>query len=96
MKIVETNILYSDKGLEDHQSRILEVSSWEEYCDLFIKYDGNSNGERYKCVYHPMIGCVMPKNASITDLKIDDYHLTCHIKLWNGFPEYKLAYVVEK
>lgn len=95
MKIVETNISYSFAGLEDHQSRVLEIPSWEEYCDLFRNYDGEHNGDKYKCMFNQMMGCVMPNNATITDLRIDEFHLTCHIKLSTGFTECKLAYILE-
>ena len=96
MKIVETNISYSSKRLEDHQSRVLEVPSWDEYCDLYRNYNGDYNGDKYKSVFNQMIGCVMPKNARITDLRIDEFHLTCHIYLFNGYPQYKLAYILER
>lgn len=95
MKIVETNISYSNV-LEDHQSRILEIPSWEEYCDLYRDCDGRATGDKYKCVYNQLLGYVLPKNATIVDLKIDDNHLTCNMTLWNGMPQYKLAFVVEK
>lgn len=96
MKIVETNISYSSDRLEDHQTRIIEVPSWNEYCDLFRNYNGDCNGRDYKCVFSSLLGCVMPKNTKILDLRIDDSHLTCHFQLWNGIKEYKLAYVIER
>jgi len=96
MKIVETNISYSEKGVEDHQTRVLEISSWEEYCNLYKNYNGDPVGDKYKCVFNQMIGYTLPKNATIVDLKIDDFHLTCDMKLWNGYPEYKLVFIVER
>jgi len=53
-------------------------------------------GDKYKCAFNQMIGYTLPKNATIVDLKIDDLHLTCDLKLWNGYPEYKLVYILEK
>ena len=100
MKIVETNISYSSKRLEDHQSRVLEVPSWEEYCDLYRNYTGEAIRDEdvnYKNVYNTFLrGCLLPKRATIKNLKIDNFHLTCDMNLWNGTPHYKLAYILEK
>lgn len=96
MKIVETNISYSFAGLEDHQSRVLEIPSWNEYCDLFRSYNGEHNGDNYKCVFNQMTGCVMPNNAEILYLKINDTRLTCNMKLYNECRQYKLAYILER
>lgn len=95
MKIVETNIIYSESTLCDHQSRVLEIPSWEEYCDLYINYDGSPVGD-YENVYRQLIGYTLPKGATIIDLLIDDVHLTCNMNLWDGSPQYKLAYVIER
>ena len=38
MKIVETNIIYEALTFYDHQTRVLEIPSWEEYCDLYRNY----------------------------------------------------------
>jgi hypothetical protein len=95
MKIVETNIIYEGLTFHDHQTRILEVPSWEEYCDLYRNYNGTPVGDKYNCVFNGMSGFVLPKNAEIIELKIDDFHLTCDLNLWNGTPHYKLAYVID-
>lgn len=96
MKIVETNICYGESTLQDHQARILEIPSWEEYCDLYRNYDGTSVGDEYKCVYNPLIGYILPRHATILDLKIDDTHLTCKLNMRDNTPHYKLAYIIEK
>lgn len=103
MKIVETNIMYEGLTFHDHQSRVLEIPSWEEYCDLYKNYDGNTVYEadirtkrKYINVYNNLEGCILPKNATIIKLKIDDYHLTCDMNLWDGKPSLKFAYIVEK
>lgn len=96
MKIVETNIIYEGFAFRDHQTRVLEISSWEEYCDLYRNYNGTPVGDKYKCVYNQLSGYVLPKNAMIMNLKIDDFHLTCDLNLWDGTPHYKLAYIIEK
>lgn len=96
MKIVETNIIYEGLTFHDHQTRVLEIPSWEEYCDLYRNYNGNHVGDEYKCVYNQLFGYVLPRNATIINLKVDDFHLTCDMTLWDGTPHYKLAYVIEK
>jgi hypothetical protein len=96
LKIVETNIIYEGLTFHDHQTRVLEISSWEEYCDLYRNYDGTPVGDKYKCVYNEMQGYVLPKNATILGLHIDDFHLTCDLNLWNEAPHYKLAYIIEQ
>lgn len=94
MKIIETNILYNGLTFHDHQSRVLEIPSWEEYCDLYRNYDGNPVGGDYKCVYNQLIGDVLPKGRRIIDLKIDDCHLTCDMDSHDGGQQYKLAYII--
>ena len=96
MKIIETNILYNGLTINDHQSRVIEVPSWEEYCNLFIGYDGRATGGDYRDVYNQLTGgCIIPKGVTIVDLIIDDFHLTCNMKRHGGL-QYKLAYVIEK
>ena len=100
MKIVETNIIYEAMTFYDHQSRVLEIPSWNEYCDLYRNYNGEAVRDedvKYKDVFGTLLrGCLLPKNAIIISLKIDDFHLTCNMNLWDGTPQYKLAYIVEK
>lgn len=100
MKIVETNIIYEGLTFHDHQTRVLEIPSWEEYCNLYRNYDGEAvrdENVKYKDVYGTLLkGCLLPKNATIMGLKVDDFHLTCDMTLWDGTPHYKLAYVIEK
>jgi len=96
MKIVETNITYEGLTFYDHQSRVLELPSWEEYCNLFRNYNGEAVGNKYKSVYSNLLGFVLPKNAIITELNIDEFHLTCGMNLWDDTPSHKLAYILEK
>lgn len=100
MKIVETNISYEGFTFHDHQTRVLEIDSWEDYCNLYRNYNGEAIRDedvKFKDVYNTLLkGCVLPKNANIVSLKIDDFHLTCDLDLWNGTPSHKLVYVVEK
>lgn len=94
--IIETNISYDDKGeLYDHQSRVIEVESWKEYCNLYTYYNGDYVGDKYKS-YGMLSGCVLPKNATISNLKFDEFHLRCQVKLYNNNIQHKLAYILER
>jgi hypothetical protein len=100
MKIVETNAIYEGLKFHDHQSRVLEISSWEEYCNLYRNYNGEvvrDEDFKYEDVYDTLLGgCLLPKGATIISLKIDEHHLTCDMILNNGMPHYKFAYVLDK
>lgn len=100
MTIVETNISYSFAGIEDHQSRVIEILSWEEYCDLYRNYTGKAIRDmdvKFKDVYNTLInGCLLPRDADILCLTVNDINLTCNFKLWNGNRQYKLAYILKQ
>lgn len=78
----------------DHQSRVLEVPSWQEYVSLFTDYDGKANGREYKTLHNDLLGCVMPHDTIINELKYDDFHLTCNFHLFNRMEETKLAFLI--
>mgnify|MGYP000883425902 CR=1 FL=1 len=94
MNVIETNLSCdNDWKIKDHQSRVLEISSWQNYINLFEYYDGIANGKDLKCLT-PMYGSVMPNKAMIVGLEYDEFHLKCELKLWNNMNEIKLAYLV--
>ena len=105
MKIVETNITHADGEIYDHQSRVLEIPSWEDYCSLFENYDGDAirdedlrKGYKYKTLLPVnLMGIIMPKGATINSLHFDDYHLMCKFTTCvSVIQQYKLAYLVDK
>lgn len=78
--------------IKNHQSRVIEADSWEEYCKAFEEYKGEPVG--FKSLTK-MIGDTIPKAVDITNLIYDEYHLSCDI--WNGmFKTKKLAYLCEQ
>lgn len=83
-----------DGKLMDHQSRVLEVPSWQEYVSLFTEYNGKANGRDYKTLHNDLLGCVMPNDAIINELKYDHFHLTCNFNLYDGMEETKLAFLI--
>ena len=89
-KIVETNISMKDGQVYDHQSRVVEADSWDEYTEMYEEYDG-SPIDRFKAISE-MIGNSIPKDVEILNLKYDEKHLTCDFKHKDGWIEKKLAY----
>lgn len=94
IKIIETNIsLEKDNIMKDHQSRVIETKSWEEYVTYFKKnMETNRSESRFKSLTG-LVGSSLPKYGEITELKYDDFHLSCYVT--DGFHEtLKLAYRV--
>ena len=89
-KIIETNISMKDGQVYDHQSRVVEADSWDEYNKMYEEYDG-SPIDRFKAISE-MIGNSIPKDVEILNLKYDEKHLTCDFKHKDGWIEKKLAY----
>ena len=89
-KIIETNISMKDGQVYDHQSRVVEADSWDEYIEMYEEYDG-SPIDRFKAISE-MIGNSIPKDVEILNLKYDEKHLTCDFKYKDGWIEKKLAY----
>lgn len=92
IKVIETNLSLDGKGIiKDHQNRVVEVNSWEDYCKAFNDYCGKP--VEFKSLTH-MIGNSIPKEVVLSNLKYDEFHLSCDI--WNGmFKTKKLAYIYE-
>ena len=42
VKIIETNLSMTDMIVIDHQNRVIEASSWEDYCNAFENYSGDT------------------------------------------------------
>ena len=89
-KIIETNISMKDGQVYDHQSRVVEADSWDEYIEMYEEYDGLPI-DRFKAISE-MIGNSIPKDVEILNLKYDEKHLTCDFKHKDGWIEKKLAY----
>lgn len=87
VQIIETNIDFHNK---EHQSRIITYKSWDDYCKLYINY----NGEPTENLNGTLIGRVLPRDATITSLKYDDFHLSCDILLYNGLVQIRFAYLI--
>ena len=88
IKIIETNISLTSNGeLADHQSRIIEVNSWDQYINDLkeckpVHYEGT------------LIGYTVPRQSKVENLKYDDSHASCIVEIYSGAKTVKLAYKV--
>lgn len=90
MEVIETNISMDFNNIiRDHQSRIVEVNSWETYCKAYEKYDG----EGITFYSKGMPGNTIQSNCKILDLIYDKVHLFCVIEHPKGFIDIRLAYI---
>lgn len=88
VKVIETNLSIGELGeIKDHQSRIIEVDSWDEYSEEIKQAKTvDRNGT--------MFGVSIPKQAKIENLKVDNKHLSCDVYLYNNTLIKKLAYLI--
>lgn len=96
IKIIETNIILDkDNIMHDHQSRVIEVKSWDEYVNCYEKnIEMNKTENDFKSVTG-LVECSLSKYGDITELKHDDFHLSCYHVMNNGFHKtLRLAYRV--
>lgn len=94
IKIIETNIsLDIDNLMKDHQSRVIEADSWDEYIRYYKQnIETNRNESTFKLLTG-LVGSSLPKYGEISELKYDDFHLSCYVT--DGFHEtLKLAYKI--
>jgi hypothetical protein len=86
--IIETNLsLNNDNIICDHQARVIEYSSWNEYVKLIKE-------QRYENRNGTMDGCILPRNTSIDNLIYDDYHLSCDVITAVNTKIIKFAYLI--
>ena len=94
IRVIETNVIKDGVATKDVQSRIVYIDNWEEYCDKFRNYNGNSFGYEYKA--EMMSGCSMPQNAIIFSLDITDRRIIVNMKLWDGMVIEHYSYRVDE
>lgn len=94
VKVIETNLSIKDGKVFDHQSRMVEAESWTEYVDYYkqnIKSDRKQS--KFKTV-QGMFGGSLPRYGDLSELKYDDFHLSCYHTNPYGMVTMKLAYCV--
>jgi hypothetical protein len=87
--VIETNLLINeDETIRDHQSRVVEVESWESYAEEIKRGD---SVERRSFLGHmdgkSLIGKVL-------EVEFDDHHGSCITILKDGVKTKKLLYRV--
>lgn len=90
VKVIETNISMKNGDIFDHQSRVVEVNSWEDYCKTFEEYDGSAIGWFNSIT--SIVGNSIPKDVIILNLTYNDHNLTCEFKHRDGWIGKKLSY----
>jgi hypothetical protein len=93
VKVIETNLSlnpnYDYDIILDHQSRVIEVDSWEDYINE-IKEAKTVIREAY---IGKMEGTTLPQEAKIKDLKYDYFHLSCYV-YHSNFKTKKFVYKI--
>jgi len=91
IKVIETNLsLDYDDNIIDHQSRVIQVESW----DSFINEIKESKTIIRNSVLGCLSGCTIPKQSKVVNLKYDDKQLSCDIYNWIGRKTKKLVYKI--
>ena len=79
--------------IKDHQARIVEAESWDEYVESFQNYDGRT--VEFKSLTS-MIGNSINRELHLYNLEYDDFHLSCNLSKSNDMFETKhLAYLIQ-
>lgn len=79
--IIETNLSMKNDVIMDFQSRIVEVPSWEEYCEMYENYDGQACNIGKSITQ--LCGNNINSHRIIENLKYDDFHLSCDM-VWDN------------
>ena len=92
IKVIETNLSVNpDNIIMDHQSRVIEVESWESYINEIKEGRSISRLDRYGSVN----GCSFPIGCILDNLKFDEFHLSYNAmrngQLWGKSLAYKIA-----
>lgn len=92
-KVIETNLaIQDDNTIIDHQSRVIEVSSWDEYVAEI-----ESKTPIYRESYiGNMHGSSISKDIIVYEFRSDEQHLTCSFVNSLGETMMKLAYLISE
>ncbi|GAB6989496.1 hypothetical protein [Paenibacillus pini] len=90
VKVIKTNLSMVDNHIHDFQSRVIEVSSWEDFKNEFIN---NVSVPRKACI-GGMFGTTIPQSASIENIVYRDNILKCDIYSYSGEHTKKICYLV--
>ncbi|MDM0660013.1 hypothetical protein QTH47_12885 [Clostridium perfringens] len=82
IQIIETNLMIDDK-LNNFQSRLIEVESWDYVIKQFISKDVK-NLKVHCDIHNRYVGEIVPRAVKIENLKYNDYRLTCDVIRFDG------------
>lgn len=89
-KIIETNLSIGNYGeILDHQSRVIEVDSWEDY----VNEIRNGVSIERNDLYGTLHGRSIQSNVTIENFQSDNHHLECDVQN-DRFKSKKLAYLI--
>ena len=95
VKIIETNLILNENNeIKDHQSRVIEMESWDDYVDEFIN-------PKYKdlkdCLGH-LNGAILLKSMKVSNLEYNNFTLSCdcvrELDVKNLGKDKKIAYLI--
>lgn len=90
LKVIETNLSMDGEIIKDHQSRVIEVESWEVY----VKEVQNKETNIRSAILGHLSGCTIPRCSKVENLIYDEKHLSCDIYNYAGVKTRKLAYLI--
>lgn len=90
VKVIETNLSMNGDIVMDHQSRIIEVDSWDSYVDEFKHIKPVSRNS----ILGSLHGYSLPSQSKVENLIYDECHLSCDIYNRIDVKTKKLAYLI--
>jgi len=89
IKVIETNLsIDGENTIKDHQSRVIEVNSWEEY----IQELKDAKAVHRNSIIGSLHGNTIQSDSKVENLKYDDFHLDCEVINRFGIMSRKLVY----
>jgi len=89
IKVIETNLsIDNNDNIADHQSRVIEVESWEKFINEIKEGKTVSRMSICGC----LDGCTIPRESKVVNIKYDDIHLSCDVYNYFGVKTKKLIY----
>lgn len=93
VRVIETNLSMNDNNvIMDHQSRVIEVESWESY----INEIRETKTVIRQSILGNLHGSTVPRESNVHNLVFDEFHLSCDIANSLGMKSKKLAYVIDQ
>jgi hypothetical protein len=91
IKVIETNLsLDYENNIHDHQSRVIEVNSWED----FVEEIKEANSIIRNSIIGSLHGTTLPRESKVENLSYDDRHLMCDVINRFGMKSKKLVYKI--